>query len=190
MWRPPINFLTLHYAWIISMSLLALPILAPYGNISATDAYFFGASASTESGLNTVDVKELKTYQQLYLYFIPIITNLGFINIVVVVVRLYWFKRHLKRLAPQLLSPRRRDASDADVEEGKDAQRSGNTPVLRPTTIAFDPSVDQRRDNTTLYIPGPQDRDRGHPIVAKTGDDRYDSEDSDDGMIQTPTRDT
>jgi hypothetical protein len=35
------------------MSLLALPILAPYGNISATDAYFFGASASTESGLNT-----------------------------------------------------------------------------------------------------------------------------------------
>lgn len=185
------------------MSLLALPILAPYGNISATDAYFFGASASTESGLNTVDVKELKTYQQLYLYFIPIITNLGFINIVVVVVRLYWFKRHLKRLAPQLLSPRRRDASDADVEEGKDAQKkvkndlpaatapsnnleqlpSGNTPVLRPTTIAFDPSVDQRRDNTTLYIPGPQDRDRGHPIVAKTGDDRYDSEDSDDDHI-------
>ncbi|RYC80585.1 Low-affinity potassium transport protein [Fusarium oxysporum f. sp. narcissi] len=170
------------------MSLLALPILAPYGNISATDAYFFGASASTESGLNTVDVKELKTYQQLYLYFIPIITNLGFINITVVVVRLYWFKRHLKRLAPQLLSPRRRDASDADVEEGKDAQEkvnndlpvatapsnnleqlpSGNTPVPRTTTITFDPSVDQRGDSTTLYIPGPQERDRDHIVSTST----------------------
>ncbi|WZH45682.1 cation transport protein-domain-containing protein [Fusarium acuminatum] len=172
------------------MSLLALPILAPYGNISATDAYFFGASASTESGLNTsshsVDVKELKTYQQLYIYFIPIITNLGFINIAVVVVRLYWFKRHLKRLAPQLLSPRRRDASDADVEEGKDAQKeaknespaapapssnleqlpSGNTPVLRTTTIAFDHSVDKRGDSTTLYIPGPQERERENRIVS------------------------
>lgn len=43
-------------------------------------------------------MKDLKTYQQLYIYFIPILTNLGFINIIVVIVRLHWFKRHLKRL--------------------------------------------------------------------------------------------
>jgi hypothetical protein len=54
---------------------------------------------------HSVDVKELKTYQQLYLYIIPIITNLGFINIVVVVVRLYWFKRHLKRLGRKSSRP-------------------------------------------------------------------------------------
>ncbi|KAF5586466.1 potassium transporter TRK-1 [Fusarium pseudocircinatum] len=85
------------------MGLIALPILYPYGNMPAIDAWFFGASASTESGLNTIDVKDLKTYQQLYIYFIPILTNLGFINIVVVIVRLFWFKSHLKRLAPQML---------------------------------------------------------------------------------------
>ncbi|KAH7147926.1 cation transport protein-domain-containing protein [Fusarium sp. MPI-SDFR-AT-0072] len=81
----------------------------------AIDAWFFGASASTESGLNTIDVKDLKTYQQLYIYFIPILTNLGFINIVVVVVRLFWFKRRLKRLAPQNLdnSP---GIPDVDIE--------------------------------------------------------------------------
>jgi hypothetical protein len=27
-------------------------IVYPYGNLSAVDAYFFGVSASTESGLN------------------------------------------------------------------------------------------------------------------------------------------
>jgi hypothetical protein len=43
-----------------------------------------------------VDVKDLKTYQQLYIYFIPILTNLGFINILVVVVRLHWFEKRLK----------------------------------------------------------------------------------------------
>ncbi|KAK2925597.1 Potassium/sodium transporter Trk/HKT [Fusarium oxysporum f. sp. vasinfectum] len=84
----------------------------------AIDAWFFGASASTESGLNTIDVKDLKTYQQLYIYFIPILTNLGFINIVVVVVRLFWFKRHLKRLTPQNLdnSPGIRDV---DIESAR-----------------------------------------------------------------------
>ncbi|EXL92832.1 cation transport protein-domain-containing protein [Fusarium oxysporum II5] len=100
------------------MGLIALPILYPYGNMPAIDAWFFGASASTESGLNTIDVKDLKTYQQLYIYFIPILTNLGFINIVVVVVRLFWFKRHLKRLTPQNLgnSP---GIPDVDIESAR-----------------------------------------------------------------------
>ncbi|KAM0089143.1 hypothetical protein ACP6JD_007513 [Aspergillus fumigatus] len=45
-----------------------------------------------------VDVKELKTYQQLFLYFVPIVANAGFINLIVVVVRLHWFEKHLKKL--------------------------------------------------------------------------------------------
>ena len=40
-------------AYIILMSLLAIPILYPQGNISAINAYHFGVSACTESGLNT-----------------------------------------------------------------------------------------------------------------------------------------
>ncbi|CAG9951597.1 unnamed protein product [Clonostachys rosea f. rosea IK726] len=99
----PINFLTLHYAYIIFMGLLAIPVLLPGGNLEAIDAYFFGASASTESGLNTVDVKDLQLYQQLYIYFIPMFTNLGFINSLVVLVRLIWFRKYLKKAAPQLL---------------------------------------------------------------------------------------
>lgn len=74
MWHPPANFITLHCecytsyyilkrtefdanwfadAWIVCMGLLGLIVIAPYGNVAAIDAYFFGASASTESGLNT-----------------------------------------------------------------------------------------------------------------------------------------
>ncbi|KAJ5743778.1 hypothetical protein N7533_008648 [Penicillium manginii] len=103
MWKPPINFLSLHYAWIITLSILSLVIIYPYGNLKAIDAYFFGASASTESGLNTVDVKELKTYQQVYIYLIPILGNLGFINIIVVIFRVRWFENYLKAIAPHLL---------------------------------------------------------------------------------------
>jgi hypothetical protein len=39
-------------AYILSFGILALAIIYPAGNLSAIDAYFFGVSASTESGLN------------------------------------------------------------------------------------------------------------------------------------------
>ncbi|POR32032.1 Low-affinity potassium transport protein [Tolypocladium paradoxum] len=91
------NFITLHYAWIIFMGLLSLPVLYPYGNLNAIDAYFFGASASTESGLNTYDITNLALYQQLYIYFIPMFTNLGFMNLMVVVVRLHWFNKRINK---------------------------------------------------------------------------------------------
>lgn len=44
-----------------------------------------------------VDVMAIPTYQQLAIYFIPIFTNLAFVNILVVVARLYWFNRELKK---------------------------------------------------------------------------------------------
>ncbi|VUC24994.1 unnamed protein product [Clonostachys rosea] len=114
----PINFLTLHYAYIIFMGLLAIPVLLPGGNLEAIDAYFFGASASTESGLNTVDVKDLQLYQQLYIYFIPMLTNLGFINALTVLVRLIWFRKYLKKAAPQLLK-RYRGAETPTTDEAQ-----------------------------------------------------------------------
>ncbi|KAJ6118274.1 hypothetical protein N7471_013741 [Penicillium samsonianum] len=116
MWKPPINFLVLHYAWIITLSVLSLVIIYPYGNLKAVDAYFFGASASTESGLNTVDVKSLKTYQQVYLYLIPILGNLGFINIIVIVFRVRWFEKRLKAIAPHLLRPKAPPKQDAEAQ--------------------------------------------------------------------------
>ncbi|KAL2695878.1 hypothetical protein AAEP93_003178 [Penicillium crustosum] len=116
MWKPRIDFLALHYAWIITLSVLSLVIIYPYGNLKAIDAYFFGASASTESGLNTVDVKALKTYQQVYIYIIPILGNLGFINIIVVVFRVRWFEKHLKAIAPHLLRPETPPEQDTEAQ--------------------------------------------------------------------------
>ncbi|KAI7186191.1 hypothetical protein KC316_g7151, partial [Hortaea werneckii] len=92
MWRPRLDFITIHYAYILFCTIFAFIILYPNGGLRAIDAFFFGASANTESGLNTIDVKSLRTYQQLVLYFFPMVTNLGFVNIIVVVVRLWYFE--------------------------------------------------------------------------------------------------
>ena len=37
-----------------------------------------------------------QTYQQIFVYITPIVTNLGFVNVIVVVVRLRWFSQKLK----------------------------------------------------------------------------------------------
>ncbi|EWZ78325.1 hypothetical protein FOCG_17356 [Fusarium oxysporum f. sp. radicis-lycopersici 26381] len=108
MGKPFINFFTLHYVYILAAGLVAFTVIAPYGNIDVIDALFFGISACTESGLNPVDVKDLKTYQQLVIYIIPTISHMAVINIVVVVVRLHWFERRLEQVAPHLIRSKAR----------------------------------------------------------------------------------
>ncbi|KAL4939589.1 hypothetical protein BDV06DRAFT_224861 [Aspergillus oleicola] len=181
MWTPSLNFINLHYAYIIFMGILGLVVLYPYGNLRAVDAYFFGASASTESGLNTIDVKELKTYQQLYIYFIPILTNLGFINILVVVVRLYWFEKRLKEAAVALQpAPRRnRDpevavaqlsqsstvtVKSAHAEARRVETAAPNNPVPA-TSISFADELRHSEGGKALYIPSPRELDQGYHIA-------------------------
>lgn len=50
-----------------------------------------------------VDVPVLKTYQQLFLYFVPLVCNTVSINIIVVVVRLIWFRRYLKKAGQSII---------------------------------------------------------------------------------------
>ncbi|KAK2789776.1 hypothetical protein FQN52_005902 [Onygenales sp. PD_12] len=157
MWKPPLNFITLHYAYIITASILSLVIIYPYGNLKAVDAYFFGASGSTESGLNTFDVKDLKTYQQVYIYLIPMFTNLGFINILVVVVRLHWFKKRLNEFAPSLTGPvvSRHDleaSADGPPKKGPNgtlpAEETGPSSDASDTTDTADVGVNVLDANT------------------------------------------
>lgn len=50
-----------------------------------------------------VDVPVLRTYQQLFLYFVPLVCNTVSINIIVVVVRLIWFRRYLKKAGKSII---------------------------------------------------------------------------------------
>ncbi|KAF2274229.1 potassium transport protein 1 [Westerdykella ornata] len=137
MWLPPRNFITLHYAYIIIFGILGIVILYPFGNLTAIDAYFMGVSASTESGLNTVDVKAMKTYQQLFLYFAPLLTNLGFINMGVILVRLRWFRQRFKGLEEKKA-----------VTSKLIAASSGNSDLPATSPSSLDSKSGQRAINT------------------------------------------
>ncbi|KAK8013586.1 hypothetical protein PG991_009179 [Apiospora marii] len=163
-------------------------MIYPYGNVSAIDAYFFGASASTESGLNTFDVKDLKTYQQVYIYLIPIITNVGFVNIMVVAVRLYWFKKKFKAVAPSYWRPdpeavvfslRRDNVAEVHPPQGPEQTSTSKDTVIIPQkddkgTVDVQDSQAAEEPDTTYYIPPPGERDNRKPFTARDaprGDD-------------------
>ncbi|KAI4702616.1 hypothetical protein J4E89_010337 [Alternaria sp. Ai002NY15] len=209
MWKPPINFITLHYAYILSFGILALIIIYPYGNLSAIDAYYFGVSASTESGLNPVDVKALKTYQQIFVYITPIVTNLGFINVLVVVVRLRWFKQKLKGIAAAHSRPKSlqlsmsraqtidNTADTRKIEEGLTGEttvsekkpvtttdESNDQPSAPVPRITFAPDPRPHvNEKGALYVPGPRERDNGEHITSMS-DEEDEDEDEDEDRIK------
>ncbi|KAF3155091.1 hypothetical protein TWF225_005160 [Orbilia oligospora] len=170
MWNFELNFITLHYLYIILMGVIGFIVIYPYGNMPAVDAYFFGVSGSTESGLNTIDVKDLKLYQQLVIYFIPMFTNLGFINIIVVVVRLYRFEKRLKEDAklaryarPRLhLDPKLdRTGNDLEAQQVSTLENISNNQLV-PLSLPPKSDLDSKthameaRQSTDANLPAPR----------------------------------
>ncbi|KAL2758874.1 hypothetical protein ACRALDRAFT_2052263, partial [Sodiomyces alcalophilus JCM 7366] len=119
---PSIPFITLHYTYILACTLITFIALYCYGNLSAIDAFFLSMSGSTETGLNSVDIKLLKLYQQICLYFLPHITNLMFISPLIVALRLSWFHKHMNSYARRVSRPQSPEDDSIDFEDGTGTQ--------------------------------------------------------------------
>ncbi|KAG5297231.1 low-affinity potassium transporter [Histoplasma ohiense] len=118
---PRLNFIRLHYTYILLLSVLAVIVIYPAQNLSGIDAFFTSCSAATTTGLNTVDVNKMRTFQQVVIYVVPLIGNLSVINLAVVLVRLYWFETRFKdivRLSRQRLLDRPRSNRLQSSESG------------------------------------------------------------------------
>lgn len=142
--------------------------------------------------LFSIDVKDLRLYQQIVIYVIPLITNMAFINIVVVVVRLYWFEKHFKRrrwyhlpetthltdsMIAKLIASKTFSvymiAAQGDVEAHAtethpkigDNEDAPIQSLQRMTTIRFEEDSSKPTAEKMLYVPPPHLRDRGHPLV-------------------------
>ncbi|KAL8953823.1 MAG: hypothetical protein Q9222_000332 [Ikaeria aurantiellina] len=121
-----LNFITIHYLYILSLAIIGSILIYPAGNLDYIDALFFGSGCATQSGLNTVDINTLNTYQQVVFYFLAMIATPIFINTFVVFVRLYWFERrfqHVVREARRLRHTRSRSRTKTELEDNQDSSR-------------------------------------------------------------------
>ncbi|KAI0006312.1 TrkH-domain-containing protein [Xylariaceae sp. FL0662B] len=88
---PPVNFITIHYAYFIVVPLVASLIFwgssDPKFSISYVDSLFLVTSAMTEAGLNTVNLSQMTTWQQVLLWLLIIIGSAIWVSIWTVLVR-------------------------------------------------------------------------------------------------------
>lgn len=126
--------------YIIGMAIFCSICIYPNGHIPYIDALFFGSGAATQSGLNTIDLNRLNTWQQLVLYFISTMCTPIAINTFVVFLRLYWFEKRFQHVAKEAKKNRRsigksftKGKEYGDIEREERGVQGRNIQVMHDT---------------------------------------------------------
>lgn len=88
------HFKSVHYFYIISMTILGSILVYPVKNMKYIDVLFLTAGACTQAGLNTVNLNDITLYQQIVVYVLATLTTPILIHGSLLLVRLYWFERY------------------------------------------------------------------------------------------------
>ncbi|KAF4974722.1 hypothetical protein FZEAL_8392 [Fusarium zealandicum] len=118
-WIPPINFITIHYAYFILGSLFFSVIFwgssDPDRSVPFIDCLFLVISSFCDTGLNTVNLSELTTWQQVLLYLLFIIGSAIWVSFWTVMARKHAFEKRFKDIveAERVLRRRRTAARSA-----------------------------------------------------------------------------
>ncbi|KAK1977897.1 cation transport protein-domain-containing protein [Colletotrichum cereale] len=99
---PPLNFITLHYAYFIIVCLITSVIFwgssDPNFKVSYTDSLFLVVSAMTEAGLNTVNLSQLTTWQQTILFLLLMLGSTIWVSIWTVLARKHVFEKRFDEI--------------------------------------------------------------------------------------------
>ncbi|KAI0160587.1 TrkH-domain-containing protein [Xylariaceae sp. FL1272] len=99
---PPLNFITVHYAYFIVVSLLTSLVFwgssNPKFSISYVDSLFLVISAMTEAGLNTVNLSQMTAWQQVLLWLLIIVGSSIWVSIWTILVRKHAFERRFQEI--------------------------------------------------------------------------------------------
>jgi Trk-type K+ transport system membrane component len=108
---PPLNFITLHYAYFIGVCLVSSIIFwgasTPPRSITYTDSLYLTVSAMTLAGLNTVNLSQLNNFQQIILFILIMLGSAILVSSVVVHVRRKAFERRFKNIIEEARAKRK-----------------------------------------------------------------------------------
>jgi hypothetical protein len=100
---PDWSFITIHYLYFLLVcfvaSLLFWGTSTPSRTVSYIDSLFLVLSAMTEAGLNTVNLSQLNTFQQIVLFVLIILGSAIWVSIATVHIRKRAFEEKLQELA-------------------------------------------------------------------------------------------
>ncbi|EPX75241.1 potassium ion transporter Trk1 [Schizosaccharomyces octosporus yFS286] len=124
---PNFGFLAIHYSYIIVLVIISSVLLFTGGaKISYTDALFLASSSVTQTGLNTVNLVDLTTWQQFVIFFFPIVSVPIWMHGAISFVRLYWFRRKFRYVIKQNRTRRyQRNARRKQLKQEKKNEEQG-----------------------------------------------------------------
>ncbi|KAK4964122.1 hypothetical protein LTR66_012464, partial [Elasticomyces elasticus] len=112
---PPLNFITIHYAYFIGTCLLSAVIFwgssTPARSVSFTDSLFLTVSAMTLAGLNTINLSILNTFQQFILFLLIMLGSAIFVSAFVVHIRRNAFEKKFSDILAEQKTNRSRGRS-------------------------------------------------------------------------------
>lgn len=102
-WLPPVTFITIHYAYFIVFCLIGSIIFwkssDPAAPVPYADSLFLVVSAMTLAGLNTVNLSELTTWQQVILFLYIMLGSTIWVSIWTVMARKNVFSKRFEEIA-------------------------------------------------------------------------------------------
>jgi hypothetical protein len=108
---------TLFIATCLVSSCISWASSNPRGNVSYVDSLFLVIAATTQAGLNTVDLSSLSTFQQSLLFLLMICGNQIVVSAIVVHIRKRAFKKRFKSIEKQ-------EKNDATESQGTSSSGS------------------------------------------------------------------
>ncbi|CAI6339955.1 unnamed protein product [Periconia digitata] len=112
---PPANFITIHYAYFVVTTIIGTLIFwgasSPPRSIGWWDSLFMVASAVTASGLNTVNVSQLTTFQQVELLVLMIIGSQVIVSWFTIAFRKHIFEKRFEDIVEQERAKRKNKPS-------------------------------------------------------------------------------
>ncbi|KAI1632782.1 TrkH-domain-containing protein [Biscogniauxia mediterranea] len=119
---PPINYITLHYAYFIGTTIVATLIFwgssVPAYSIGWWDSMFMVMSAITATGLNTVNVSQLTTFQQVELVVLMMIGSQVLISYVTIAFRKHIFEKRFEDIVKMEREKRKKKVSGTGAVVG------------------------------------------------------------------------
>ncbi|KAF2639691.1 TrkH-domain-containing protein [Massarina eburnea CBS 473.64] len=116
---PPINFITVHYSYFIATTVVGAAIFwgasSPPKSISWWDSLFMTMSAMTGSGLNTVNVSQLTTFQQLELMILMMMGSQVLVSYFTIAFRKHIFEKRFEDIVEMEREKRKKTSQIGSV---------------------------------------------------------------------------
>ncbi|KAK7968107.1 uncharacterized protein PG986_002384 [Apiospora aurea] len=192
---PPVNFITVHHAYFIFVSLIAAAVFYAIASAESTftvsfvDSWFLITSAFTASGLNTVNLSALATGQQVVLFIMLILGSPVLVSLFTIWFRYHIFEKRFDHIVEMEREKRRRKRATGTMV-GMAGAMFG-LPVMSSFGASANKTHAQRAAEDAFELSKPRSRVHAdsqelHPAPSHQSQHQRNRSESNAGSVQHP----